>query len=127
MNGSSKSHLNLELIEELRAFQIPGEPDMIREIVKILLDTTPLKITLLENHLQSDHIEAVGSEAHSLKSSALSLGAEQLGALCQAIETAAGEGRPLAGVKPLLALLLQQMRDEWTIVERELLLLVRPS
>ncbi len=127
MNGSSKSHLNLELIEELRAFQILGEPDMIGEIVKILLDTAPVKITLLENHLQSDHIQAVGSVAHSLKSSALSLGAEQLGALCQAIETAAGEGRPLADVKLRLAVLLQQMRDEWTIVERELFLLLRPS
>ncbi len=120
MEELKMSHLNLELIEKLRSFQIPGEPDMITEIVGILLSTAPSKMNSLTLQIASGDLVAASKEAHSLKSSALSLGAERLGAICQAIESIAGAGMSATAGKMKADALLLDLRAEWIIVQGEL-------
>ena len=113
--ASHLPQLNSNTLSKLRSFQMAGEPDMIGEIAEILLTTTPAKLCNIAQFLQANQLSAAQNEAHSLKSSALTLGAEVFGEICHQIEAAL---TPTDAAKALVTL-----EDNWTSLTQELLLL----
>ena len=80
---------------------VPGEPDVFRDIARVFLDDVPAGLDTLEQALGHRDADAVRRHAHSLRGSALDLGAASMAAVCYSIEHAAGGG------------LLETVRAEW--------------
>jgi CheY-like chemotaxis protein/HPt (histidine-containing phosphotransfer) domain-containing protein len=117
--GVAKPHLYADIIdtsflEELRGYQIDGEPDIVSDLVNLFLDETPSKLERLtkltqailtangttaltddsnqandQANSQADNkanVETVRRIAHSLKSNSATLGAKRLGELFAELE-----------------------------------------
>lgn len=134
-----KQHLNLENKPELpptdltlknqdQILKINFENRLDVSVLKKNIGEDPIKLTKFLNFFQmtaqeisteiiasirAEQIDAVIASAHKLKSSALTVGALDLGSLCKAIEDA-GKARDLA----LLNILQVSFEDEWTEVNK---------
>lgn len=88
MNPSpQESSICQDMLDELEALQIQGEPDFIVEIIDSFLKTSPPRVEAMIAHLNQKNLVALGSDAHALKSSSFALGAKILSRLCQKIES----------------------------------------
>lgn len=90
---SSEAPVDDAVLDELRQLQVPGEPDVVTELIDILLGGLDERLDDLQQAAASGDARRAERAAHSLKSSAASLGARRLARLCQRLEarTAAGE------------------------------------
>ena len=86
--------------------------ERVRRLVDLFLETTPQKIRLLQDAVESGDLSAVGSNAHHLKSSADTLGLFALAAQSGQLEAAAGGGDAarVAGLFAGYAALYQRSR-----------------
>lgn len=89
---SSPSPLDPEVLESLRMLTVPGEPDVLIDIAQVFLAEVPAGLNGLEQALGRGDADTVRKLAHSLKGSALDLGAGSMAAACSSIEHAAGDG-----------------------------------
>jgi len=71
---------------------VPGEPDVFIDIARVFLDQVPAGLDDLEEALGREDADGVRKHAHSLKGSALDLGAGSMAAVCNSIEHAADPG-----------------------------------
>lgn len=85
-----------------------GDEETIQEVVADYLDVTPKGITRLAEAVAAENLRAVQAEAHTLKGSSWTVGAEAFGDLCEVIEHAAREGHweTILAAHPSVA-------DEW--------------
>ena len=94
--------LDVPMLADLRALQVEGQPDLIGELLDLLLTVAP---PLLEKirlaGAQGDH-ETLYRSAHSLKGSSASVGAVALAAGLKEIEQM-GRGNQLEGVTEKIA------------------------
>lgn len=67
---------------------VGGDPDMQRMFLELFLSTAEEQIIMLQTALSKADLQLISSVAHSLKSSARSIGAVRLGDLCEALEIA---------------------------------------
>ncbi|MCB1772209.1 MAG: response regulator [Gammaproteobacteria bacterium] len=79
--------------ETLQRLTRDTSPEAVREILSIYLGEVTQRIPDMLSQCQRGDIEALGSEAHALKSSSASFGAAHLAALARDIELAARESR----------------------------------
>lgn len=80
------SSVDLTILEKLNALQEEGEPDIVVELIRSFLTQTPSRLSNLQTAFHSEDFELVFDEAHTIKSSARTMGGKYLGELCQQLE-----------------------------------------
>ncbi len=109
-------------LDNIRALQMEGLPDMLTQIIQIYLSEAPVLLERLAEGISADDAPGVRGAAHSLKSSSANLGALQISDFCKTLENRGREGS-LAGAQPLLT----QIKAEFVRVEETLILEMEAS
>ncbi len=78
--------LDQQPLEELRALQREGVPDMLTRMIDAYMKSAPGTREKLREAVAEEDPDALGQAAHSLKSSSSSLGAVRLADLCLQLE-----------------------------------------
>jgi HPt (histidine-containing phosphotransfer) domain-containing protein len=104
--------LDPAVIESLRRLTIPGEPDVLNEVLTLFRHDAPRRFERLRNALAAGNIEEVRRAAHSLKGSAGTIGARTMFDVCRQID----ELDELASAAPLV----DALRVEFDKVESEI-------
>ena len=99
--------LDQRALDELRSLDPDGSAGILNQIIQSYLDDTPTQIAQLRASIDAENIESMARAAHSLKSSSLSVGATDVGALAREIE-AQGRAGSLDGCRALTAELEKQ-------------------
>jgi HPt (histidine-containing phosphotransfer) domain-containing protein len=84
--AARQSPLYQSALDNIRALQQPGQPDLLTKIIDTYLDTARDLVDALCRSLCDGDIEVLGRSAHTLKSSAASLGAMRVSDLCRQLE-----------------------------------------
>ncbi|MEN8260026.1 MAG: response regulator, partial [Pseudomonadota bacterium] len=98
--------LDEDALNLIRTLQRPGKPDLVKNVVKIYLGSTPTLLQTLSEAVAANDSDAMAKAAHSLKSSSAHIGANSLAALAKEMEVRGGR-HSIDGVKELLALIEQ--------------------
>jgi CheY-like chemotaxis protein/HPt (histidine-containing phosphotransfer) domain-containing protein len=96
------------VLEGLRELQVPGEPDLVAEFIRLFRDETPPLLAALRAGVGQGQADQVKKAAHTLKSSSANLGAHQMAALCAELEQR-GRSGALEGTPAVLAQLEQEL------------------
>ncbi len=83
--------LDQKALDNIRALQVAGAPDMLTQIIRIYLDDAPKLLQAIDQALADGDAHAAQKAAHSLKSSSANLGAMQLSGLCKDVEMSGRE------------------------------------
>jgi len=78
--------INRKALENIRALQIEGEPDILTRIINLYLKDTPVQLNELYQAIRANDAMEVRSIAHSLKSSCANLGAMSLSTIFKEME-----------------------------------------
>jgi PAS domain S-box-containing protein len=78
--------VDIAVLEKLNALQEDGEPDIVVDLIGSFTTQTPARLTNLATALATADYETVCDEAHTIKSSARTMGGMHLGELCQELE-----------------------------------------
>ena len=97
-------------LDEIRALQLPGKPDLLGKVVGSFLKSSPVLVAAMRQGLEQGDPLGVRQAAHTLKSSSASLGCLGLSDSCRRMEVLAVEGT-LQGADPLLQLIETQHRQ----------------
>ena len=81
-----KKLISEETLSQFDVLQMAGQPDIYIEVIDSFLKSSRQRIEALRKHIETKDMLNVEHEAHSLRSSALTLGAIDLGVKCQLIE-----------------------------------------
>lgn len=112
---ATQAVLDPAVIETLRQLTVPGEPDVLAEVLKLFLEETPPRIEKLRNAWTARNIQEVQRMAHSLKGSAGNIGANGLFEICKQLDQAGRSGTVVdAGG------LIEALDDEFGKVEAEI-------
>ncbi|MDS4029984.1 MAG: response regulator [Candidatus Contendobacter sp.] len=95
------SPLDQRALNQIRAMQRPGSPDLLGKIIGLYLENSPGLLRQIRDAVASQDGDALRQAAHSLKSSSANLGATELAALCKALEQR-GRDRRLEDAAELL-------------------------
>jgi CheY-like chemotaxis protein/HPt (histidine-containing phosphotransfer) domain-containing protein len=111
--------LDRKALDNIRAVQQAGAPNVLDKIIKIYFDNSPQLLQALRDAVAEDNAaEAIGRAAHSLKSSSANLGATRLAALCRDLEEMArdncttGAGAILSEIEALYPLVCESLAAE---------------
>jgi CheY-like chemotaxis protein len=85
MDKNTKIELNLNALEALRDFD-DGKGEVLTEVVKKFLETTPERLAPFKKHCADGRWEDVRHIAHTVKSSAATVGAAALSEIAKQIE-----------------------------------------
>ena len=80
--------LDPSVIDTLRQLTVPGEPDVLAEVLQLFLDEGPSRLGKLRNAWAARNIQEVQRVAHSLKGSAGNIGATAMFEICKALDDA---------------------------------------
>lgn len=78
--------LDPAVIERLRQLAMPGEPDVLNEILTTFLEDVPQRIGRLRNACAAGNIQEMRRAAHSLKGSAGNIGARAMFDVCRQLD-----------------------------------------
>jgi CheY-like chemotaxis protein/HPt (histidine-containing phosphotransfer) domain-containing protein len=84
--ASAFNSVDVSVLEKLNVLQEEGEPDIVVELIRSFMDQTPSRLSNLHTAFATGDFEAVCDEAHTIKSSARTMGGLYLGELCQELE-----------------------------------------
>ncbi len=107
--------LDQKALDQIRALQQPGKPDLLKKVVAIYLKTAPGLLQNLQDATAANDAEAFYKAAHSLKSSSANLGADSLAAIAKELEMR-GRQQSMEGIE----ILLTQMEKSYSTVKLEL-------
>lgn len=79
-------------LDAIREMESPTMPDVLEQIVEVYLEHAQNQVNTLAEAVETSDIETQNRIAHNLKSSSANLGAHDLAALCQTLETATQHG-----------------------------------
>lgn len=85
------SEIDHNALDNVRALQRPGKPDLLGRIVDLFVTQTPKDVATITASVVSEDFELVRITAHSVKSSAAYVGAHQFSERLAKIEKAACE------------------------------------
>lgn len=111
--------IDFSTLDTLRSLQQPGQPDMVKKIIRTYLDEAP---PLLERLAvaETDHdTTALYQAAHALKSSSFNVGALELANHCKELEAIGREGAT-AGITPLMCAIESAYRKAADQLQKEL-------
>jgi two-component system sensor histidine kinase/response regulator len=86
------AHLNRTRLEELRSLASADHPNLVQDLLALFLQETTGSLGRLGEALRQEDPPAVRKLAHALKGASLSIGADQLGELCWALEQQSASG-----------------------------------
>jgi HPt (histidine-containing phosphotransfer) domain-containing protein len=112
--------LDPAVINTLRQLTVPGEPDVLTDVLKLFLDEVPARIGRLRNAFAAGDIEGVHRAAHSLKGSAGNIGAQAMFEVCKQLD-GIGKSGGLQAAGPLV----DALGVEFGKVEAEINRLIR--
>jgi len=84
--------LDQHALDAIRDMESPDMPDVLEQIVEVYLEHGQNQVNSLAEAIEASDIETQNRIAHNLKSSSANLGAHDLAALCQTLETATQRG-----------------------------------
>ena len=84
--AESAAVLDQAALENVRVLQREDGPNSFVKIIRLYLETTPNSFEVLKDAISKHDAETLQREAHSLKASSATLGANDLAELCQEIE-----------------------------------------
>lgn len=113
--------LDLAVLNTLRQLTVPGEPDVLVEVLKLFLEEVPVRMGRLRNAWAAGNIEEVHRAAHSLKGSAGNIGAHGMFEICKQLD-GIGKTAGLAAAGPLI----DALDTEFGKVEEEIRRLTAP-
>jgi len=90
--SSDVDHVDCKAFEDIRFLQKNGAPDILSKVIGIYLRDAPKQLENARIALSRNDADAMGKQAHSLKSSSASLGAHALSALCKEMEAMGRSG-----------------------------------
>ncbi|MCQ8106012.1 response regulator [Methylomonas sp. SURF-2] len=114
-SGGTKSAIDAAALEAIRQLDPAAGNGLLIQAIKLYLTQAADLLTSLEQAIDSGDLGDVRSTAHTLKSSSRQMGAFRLAELCARIEHAA-RNRQADGSDQTL----EQIREEWAVVESEL-------
>jgi signal transduction histidine kinase/DNA-binding response OmpR family regulator/HPt (histidine-containing phosphotransfer) domain-containing protein len=94
--------IDRSVLDSLRELQIPGEPDLVAEFVRLFHDETPPLVAALRAGVSDGEADAIRRAAHTLKSSSANLGALHMSAISAKLEQKGRSGE-LEGTPALLS------------------------
>lgn len=106
---ASQPSIDPAALNELRAFQEPGEPDIVAELIDIFLEDCPSRIEAIRKGVEDGDSDAIASAAHALKSSCAQLGVVKMSAICQVLE-ADGKSGSLDDAEDLSVALIDEFQ-----------------
>jgi HPt (histidine-containing phosphotransfer) domain-containing protein len=80
------SVISLNVLEALKKFQQPDEPDFVTELIDLFLDDTAVQLQSLKGAVSKNDVAEVRRLAHLVKGSSGNIGAVGLAELCQEME-----------------------------------------
>ncbi|MCC7124978.1 MAG: Hpt domain-containing protein [Acidobacteria bacterium] len=83
--------LDESVLEMLRSLTVPGEPDVLREVLEIFQRDLPLRLDTVRAADAAGDVVTIERVTHSIKGSAGNIGARHLQAACRPVEEAARE------------------------------------
>lgn len=87
------SPLDQRALDQIRAIQRPGSPDLLGKIIDLYLENSPGSLRQIRDAVAGQDGDALRQAAHSLKSSSANLGATELAAICKELEQRGRERR----------------------------------
>jgi len=78
--------LDAAALQNIRALQQPGNPDILARIIGLYMDDSPALLNVLHDAIKRSDAGEVRQAAHRLKSGSANLGATQLAARCKELE-----------------------------------------
>jgi signal transduction histidine kinase/DNA-binding response OmpR family regulator/HPt (histidine-containing phosphotransfer) domain-containing protein len=103
--------LQKRALDNIRAMQQSGAPNILGKVINIYLESSPDLLESIHKAVNQGDGTTLLEAAHSLKSSSANLGAVQLAAVCQELETLGKEGRTEAA-----SFLLKRLDTEFDAV-----------
>ena len=100
-NDFSTQSLDSGALDNIRALQREGAPDILGKIISIYFDTSAGQIQALRIAVSSQDTAEIGNIAHSLRSSSANLGAVRLSRYLKEMEKKSRENE-LAGIEQLM-------------------------
>ena len=100
--------LDYRVLENFRQLQIPGEPNLIHQLVDLYLADVPGRLATMRQAIAQQDATRLAQIAHALKGSSANIGARRVVRLCMELEKAGKEGN-LSGVSDWLAQLEQEV------------------
>jgi PAS domain S-box-containing protein len=94
--------IDLKALDNIRALQREGAPDMVSKVIDIYLKESPKFLQTLQEALSAQDATALQKAAHSFKSSSANVGAVGLSQLCKDME-AMGRENKTDNAEPLLS------------------------
>jgi len=93
--------IDFTTLDTLSSLQQPGQPNIVKKIIRTYLDEAPPLLKKLAEAETSHDTSALYQAAHALKSSSFNVGALELAKHCKELEAIGREGTT-AGVTPLM-------------------------
>ena len=112
--------LDEAVLDTLRQLTVPGEPDVLTEVLQMFLQEFPPRVERMRNAWAAGNIEEMQRSAHSLKGSAGNIGAKRLYRVCAELDDM---GR--AGDLTKSAPLVDALATEYGKVESEINRLIK--
>ncbi|MCP4995992.1 MAG: response regulator [Gammaproteobacteria bacterium] len=88
-----------QALDNMRALQRPGRPNILNRVICIYLDTAPGLIETINRSVVGKDADGLRRAAHSLKSSSANLGAMRFSAICKKLEAMGREGKTEAAMR----------------------------
>ena len=107
--------LDQSMLDNIRALQRPGKPDILLKVIDHYLGTAPKLLQTLREAIAQTDSQGTRMAAHSLKSSSANLGATALSEFCMTLE-AMGHEQRLQGSEAVLV----EIESEYQLVAAEL-------
>jgi CheY-like chemotaxis protein/HPt (histidine-containing phosphotransfer) domain-containing protein len=118
MDGDERaSALNMGFLDQFRELDPTGGLSLVKDIMRVYLDTTPAMLPQVEQAVAAEDGEALRRAAHFLKSSSANVGADRLAELFRRLEVM-GRERELAEAKSLLDPMRRAYDDATVAIRR---------
>ncbi|MBA2269066.1 MAG: PAS domain S-box protein [Chthoniobacterales bacterium] len=113
--SDSRGPIDQSMLERLRDLQEEGEPDLLAELVEMFLPDASARLKTLRGAVKRGDERFVERAAHTLKGSALNMGAVRMSEICAELEEVGRSGDLVRALQ-----LLDQLDAEFSRVSREL-------
>ena len=117
---TTRDVLDPAVVDSLRQLTMPGEPDVLGQVLHLFLEEAPRRTERLKSAWQDGNAVELQRAAHSLKGSAGNIGARHLSEICRQLDDC-GKAGDLTGARPLL----DALDEELSRVESEIRLLLK--
>ncbi|MGZ3690660.1 MAG: ATP-binding protein, partial [Pseudobdellovibrio sp.] len=111
--------IDVSILNKLEALQEDGEPDIVVDLIHSFLAQTPARLSNIATAVATQDYELAYDEAHTIKSSARTMGGSRMGELCQQLEDLRDQNTP-EKITPYF----EAIKAEFTKVGQDLMAIV---